>query len=132
MSPGAPRPGAVVRSVGYTISEADIDLFAAVSTDFSRLHSDAAYAARGLFGQRVGHGLLGMSLAEGLLARQRPRDAIAFAWQWDFTAPFFIGDTLRGEAAVEAIEEVAELSLVGIRGGRVECLWPIAARGALT
>ena len=102
----------MIRSAGYTIGEADIVLFAAVSTDFSRLHTDAAYAARGLFGQRVGHGLLGMCLAEGLLSRGRSPAAIAFAWEWEFAAPFFIGDTLRAEARAGAIEDRAALSVV--------------------
>jgi acyl dehydratase len=101
----------VTRSAGYTVGEADIVLFAAVSTDFSRLHTDAAYAARGLFGQRVGHGLLGMCLAEGLLSRRRPSNAIVFAWEWEFAAPFFIGDTLRAEAEAETIEDGATLSV---------------------
>ncbi|MDP7242369.1 MAG: MaoC/PaaZ C-terminal domain-containing protein [Rhodospirillales bacterium] len=101
----------MISSAGYTVDEADIVLFAAVSTDFSRLHTDAAYAARGLFGQRVGHGLLGMCLAEGLLSRRRPPDAIAFAWEWEFRAPFFIGDPLRAKARAEATEEGAELSV---------------------
>lgn len=103
--------GNVIRSAGYTVGEADIVLFAAVSTDFSRLHTDATYAARGLFGQRVGHGLLGMCLAEGLLSRGRSPAAIAFAWEWEFTAPFFIGDTLRAEANAETVEGSAELSI---------------------
>ena len=103
MSASRPRSGDVTRSVGYTIGEADIALFAAVSTDFSRLHTDAAYAAVGQFGRRVGHGLLGMCLAEGLLGRRRA--AIAFAWEWEFSAPFFIGDTLSAEATVEAVDE---------------------------
>jgi acyl dehydratase len=112
MTASGPPPDDVTRSAGYTIGEADIVLFAAVSTDFSRLHTDALYAARGLFGQRVGHGLLGMCLAEGLLGRRRPPDTIAFAWEWEFAAPFFIGDTLRAESRAEAIEEGPDLCIV--------------------
>ena len=101
-----------MRSEGYTIDEADIALFASVSLDFSPLHSDSAYAARSLFGKRVGHGLLGMCLAEGLLSRQRRSDMIAFAWEWDFLEPFFIGDTISVEATLSEIAEETDLKIL--------------------
>ena len=100
-----------MRSVGYTVGEADIVMFAAVSKDFSPLHTDSAYAARGLFGERVGHGLLGMCLAEGLLSHQRLPDVIAFAWEWEFSGPFFIGDTICAEASLLAIQEGTDLRI---------------------
>ena len=80
------------------MSESDIALFAGLSADFSPVHSDAAYAARGFFGRRVAHGLLGMSLAEGLLSRMPGQEAPAAAWEWSFDAPVFAGDTLHAVA----------------------------------
>ena len=58
-----PGLGAARIAPAQTISEADVALFAGLSFDFARLHTDAAYAAKGVFGRRVGHGLLGMLLA---------------------------------------------------------------------
>ena len=90
----APVGFEAVRSPARTITEADIALFAAITKDSSPVHTDAAYADEGVFGGRVGHGLLGLCLAEGLLSRARRADMIALAWEWEFTQPFFVGDTL--------------------------------------
>lgn len=90
-----------VRSPARTITESDIALFAAITKDSSPVHTDAAYANAGVFGRRVGHGLLGLCLAEGLLSRARPKGAIALAWEWEFTEPFFIGDTLWAQSEPE-------------------------------
>ena len=88
-------------SQARTVTESDIALFAGLSADFSPVHSDAAYAARGVFGRRVAHGLLGMSLAEGLLSRTPGQDAPAAAWEWSFDAPLFPGDTIHAVAEPE-------------------------------
>ena len=88
-------------SPARTVTEADIALFAGLTADFARLHTDAAYAARGVFGRQVAHGLLGMSLAEGLLCRTSGAvDPIA-AWEWSFVAPVFAGDTIFALAEME-------------------------------
>jgi acyl dehydratase len=107
MSTRPPRIGEVRKSGARTISDADIALFAALSYDFSRLHTDHTYASRGLFGQRVGHGLLGLCLAEGMLSRAGALRGIVFAWEWSFEAPLFAGDTMFAEATIERIEETA-------------------------
>ncbi|RWI88940.1 MaoC/PaaZ C-terminal domain-containing protein [Mesorhizobium sp.] len=88
------------QSEGRTITEADIVQFAALTRDFSRLHTDAGYAARSVFGKRVGHGLLGLAVAEGLLARTRVLPGIVAAWEWTFSGAFFSGDTLWAEAEI--------------------------------
>ena len=91
-------PGEPNASRPRTVTESDIALFAGLSADFSPVHSDAAYAARGVFGRRVAHGLLGMSLAEGLLSRTPGQEAPAAAWEWSFDAPLFAGDTIHAVA----------------------------------
>ncbi|OYV26647.1 MAG: (R)-hydratase, partial [Acidocella sp. 20-63-7] len=45
-------------SLGKTITEADILMFSAVSTDTNPVHLDAEAAANSLFKQRVAHGML--------------------------------------------------------------------------
>lgn len=89
-------------SPARTVSDSDIALFAGLTADFSPVHSDAAYAARGVFGRRVAHGLLGMSLAEGLLSRTPGQEAPAAAWEWSFDAPIFAGDTIHAVANRES------------------------------
>jgi acyl dehydratase len=95
-----PLPGMRRKSEGRTVTEADIVQFAAVTRDFSRLHTDADYGARSVFGRRVGHGLLGLAIAEGLLARAAAWPGIVGAWDWTFSGAFFSGDTLYVEAEV--------------------------------
>ena len=94
-------------SPARTVTESDIALFAGLSADFSPVHSDAAYAARGIFGRRVAHGLLGMSLAEGLLSRMPGQEAPAAAWEWSFDAPVFAGDTIHAVAEPDLEPEPA-------------------------
>ena len=53
-------------SVGRTITEADVVAFAGLSGDFNPLHTDATFAAKTPFGQRVAHGMLSASISTGL------------------------------------------------------------------
>ena len=80
-----------------TVTEADVAMFAALSGDYNRLHTDAEYAARGPFGERIAHGLLGLSWVIGLGYRTEidPDGALAFlGLSWKFSGPIKLGDTL--------------------------------------
>ena len=61
--------GQKFNTVGRTVSEGDIFNFAGLTGDFNQIHTDAAFAATTQFGQRIAHGLLGLSLATGLVMR---------------------------------------------------------------
>ena len=61
--------GDQVESVGRTITEADIVNFAGISGDWNLIHTDAVYSQDHMFGQRVAHGLLILSIASGLAVR---------------------------------------------------------------
>src|SRR3989304_2409160 len=50
------EPGRRFSSPSRTVTEADIIAFAGQSGDFNLIHTDAAYAAQGPFGQRVAPG----------------------------------------------------------------------------
>jgi acyl dehydratase len=80
-----------------TVTEADVTLFAALSGDYNRLHTDAEYAAQGPFGERIAHGLLGLSIVIGLAYRTEidPDGAVAFlGLSWKFNGPIRLGDTI--------------------------------------
>lgn len=81
-----------------TITEADVVSFAGLSGDYNQIHTDAEFAReRSVFGKRVAHGLLGLSIVEGLKSRTGICENTALAsleWNWRFTRPIFIGDTL--------------------------------------
>lgn len=93
--------GVRVVSRGRTITEADLVMFSAFSGDWYPLHTDKEFAAGTVFGQRIAHGMLVLSVATGLVD-MKPGVVVAF-YGMDkvrFTAPTFIGDTIRVEAEV--------------------------------
>lgn len=97
--------GDTVESAGRTITEADIVAFAALSGDWNPMHVDAEYAKNSMFGQRVAHGLLVLSVASGLAMRLGFMEETVKAFlglDWKFRSPVFIGDTVRVRAAVKA------------------------------
>jgi 3-hydroxybutyryl-CoA dehydratase len=80
-----------------TITETDIQLFAGLAGDYTQLHTDVEFCKNTIFGQRVAHGLLGLSIASGLGARLGFIEGTAVALRevtWKFTGPIFIGDTI--------------------------------------
>ena len=51
-------------SPGRTVTEADIVIFAGLSGDYNVLHTDAEYMKTSIFGERIAHGLLGLSIQQ--------------------------------------------------------------------
>jgi acyl dehydratase len=104
--------GDATDSVGRTITEADIVNFAGISGDYNLIHTDAEYAKAELFGQRVAHGLLVLSVASGLAVRLGFMEDTIVAFrglEWRFTAPVFAGDTVRVRVTVEATKPMRRL-----------------------
>ena len=91
-------------SPGRTVTEADIVIFAGLSGDYNVLHTDAEHMKSSLFGERIAHGLLGLSIQQGLLDRVIPGQAVGplAAVKWKFKGPIKIGDTIHVEARVSA------------------------------
>ncbi len=102
--------GEEYESPGRTVTEADIVMFAGLSGDYNVLHTDAEFMKSSIFGERIAHGLLGLSIASGLLTRgMRPYATIAFmGLRWKFKGPIKIGDTIRVRAKVAAKKETAK------------------------
>ncbi|MBP6177353.1 MAG: hypothetical protein KA473_05510 [Anaerolineales bacterium] len=110
--------GQKVNTVGRTVSEADIFNFAGLTGDFNEIHTNADFASKTQFGQRIAHGLLGLSLATGLIMRTGFLEGTVLAFreinEWKFVKPFFIGDTITAEL------EIAETkALPRIGGGAI-------------
>jgi len=84
-----------------TVTEAHIVGFAGLTGDHYVLHTDAEYASRSAFGQRVAHGLLILSLGAGLIPLE-PGRVVALLGLEDvrFLAPVFIGDTVHPEMEI--------------------------------
>jgi 3-hydroxybutyryl-CoA dehydratase len=89
--------GDTVTSAARTITEADIVGFAALSGDWNAIHVDAEYAKNGMFGERIAHGLLGLSIASGLAAQLGFIEDTVIAFMgldWKFRGAIKIGDTI--------------------------------------
>ena len=86
------------------ITAALIDRFADLTGDRFAIHmKDEAAHALG-FERRVAHGLLILSLIDGL-KNQTPIQMKAVAslgWEWRFTRPVLLGETIRARFTVEA------------------------------
>jgi acyl dehydratase len=104
--------GDSVESVGRTVTEADIVLFAGLSGDYNLIHTDAEYSKSQTFGQRVAHGLLVLSIASGMAVRLGFMEETVMAFrslEWKFSAPVFAGDTIHLRVTVEEGKPMARL-----------------------
>lgn len=95
------------RSHGRTVTEADIVFWCTFTGDMFVLHTDAHYAAKSQFGQRIAPGLMVNAFMAGLGV---PPGAPAILANYGtdalrFTAPVFIGDTVHLETEVIGKEE---------------------------
>ena len=104
-------------SPGRTITETDIVLFAGLTGDWHPIHTNVEYAKKTMFGERIAHGMLGLSVGMALVFRLgpyvfTPKKFIAF-YGMDkvrFTGPIKIGDTIRCEVTVAELKEHDEKS----------------------
>lgn len=101
-----------VVSPGRTITEHDVMSFAGLSGDYNPLHTDCEFARDTVFGERIAHGMLGLSVATGLAARLGFIDGTAIAFlslDWKFKKPVLLGDTIHAVVAVTDKKEMPSL-----------------------
>jgi 3-hydroxybutyryl-CoA dehydratase len=115
--------GQKIVTVGRTVSEGDIFNFAGLTGDFNQIHTNAAFASKSQFGQRIAHGLLGLSLATGLIMQTGFLEGTVLAFreinEWKFVKPFFIGDTISAQLTItetKALPRVGGGSIVAAIG----------------
>jgi 3-hydroxybutyryl-CoA dehydratase len=89
---------------GINVTESHVVSFAGISGDLFDVHMDDEFARAQGFPHRIAHGLLGLSLADGLKTRAPVRllGVATLNWNWFFRAPLFIGDRMRVRIAVKA------------------------------
>lgn len=105
------EPGLVHETPGRTVTEADVVAFAGLSGDYNPMHTDADFAGRSPFGERIAHGLLGVAITSGLLARLSLFDGTGLAFlslSWEFAGPIRLGDTIRVRQTVRARRETSD------------------------
>jgi len=106
------------RSLGRTITEADIVNFAGLSGDFNPIHIDHQFAATTPFRRPIAHGLLVLAVGSGLSLHAPPMRTLAFLGmrEWHFRDPVFPGDTIHVITRVLDVQARA-------RGRRGEITW---------
>jgi acyl dehydratase len=112
------RLGETISTQARTVTEGDIMSFAALTGDDNRIHTNAEFSRNGPFGKRIAHGLLGLSLASGLLWQTGILDGTVIAFreinEWKFVKPVFIDDVVHAD-----LETLETKALPRIGGGSV-------------
>lgn len=90
--------------VAKTITEADIVLFAGVSSDVNAVHLNDEYARTTQFGGRIAHGMLTASLLSSVLGNRLPGPGVIYLSQsLRFRAPVRPGDTVHARVVVKEV-----------------------------
>ena len=91
-------------SIAKTVTEADIILFAGISTDVNPAHLDEEYAKGTMFGGRIAHGMLSAGFISAVLANHLPGPGTIYLSQTlKFKAPVRPGDTVRATVTVTEV-----------------------------
>ena len=89
--------------IAKTITETDVYSFAGICGDFNPLHVNEIEAKNTIFGKRIAHGILGVSLISTVLGMYLPGPGTIYASQnIQFTKPIYFGDTITAD--VEIVE----------------------------
>jgi len=104
--------GQEVESATRTMTESDVVLFAGLTGDYNLIHTDAEFAKSTRAGQRVAHGLLGLSIASGLATRIGFMEGTILAFlglTWKFKGPILFGDTIRMRGKVTRLRAMPSM-----------------------
>jgi acyl dehydratase len=86
------------------VTTAEIAAFADLTRDRNPLHVDAEFAAAMPYGQIIAHGILGLSLGNGLIEETGVHSGTSIALlgvnDWSFKLPIIAGDTIRARATI--------------------------------
>lgn len=106
-SVAAPHDLAVGDVVRFTksVTEADVDRFAAASGDTNPLHLDEDFAEATRFDGRIVHGTLVSGLISAALARL-PGNVVYLSQEVEFRSPVRVGEAVT--AVVEVVEDLGE------------------------
>jgi len=95
----------------HTVTQEEVNLFAAATNDHRWIHVDTERAKAGPFGATVAHGYftpsLGPSFLNEILVVDGPRFAVNYGLnRVRFPAPVPVGSNLRCGASLESVEDV--------------------------
>ena len=107
------------QSPSKTLTDAHFMFFAGMTGDAHPLHYDDEYAKKTRFGRRLAHGLLLTSMTAvgaSSLAAIIEESIVAFVEQTTrFKGPAFIGDTIKPEHEIVALERKRSAGLLTLR-----------------
>ncbi len=97
--------GGTYTTPGILVTETHIAGFAGLTGDFFEVHTDDEFARSIGFNGRIAHGLLGLSMTDGLKNRSEVRiKAIAsLGWNWKFLGPIHVNDRIQADITVKAL-----------------------------
>ncbi|MBS1191521.1 MAG: acyl dehydratase [Rhodocyclaceae bacterium] len=100
-------------SISKTVTEADIILFAGISTDVNPVHLDEEFARTTSFGGRIAHGMLSAGFISAVVGTRLPGPGtIYLAQSLRFKAPVRPGDTVTATVTItEIIPEKKRIKL---------------------
>jgi len=96
-----------------TVTETDVAMFCAISSDFDPIHIDEEYARTTVFGRRIAHGILSMALLSTVSAAisrravERGSRGVSVSMGYDtirFLKPVYLGDTLTARYTIQSRE----------------------------
>ncbi|KZX96819.1 MULTISPECIES: MaoC family dehydratase [unclassified Sulfitobacter] len=95
----------MTRYLQKVVTDEDIEMFAAVSTDRNPVHLDDDYARDTIFEGRIAHGMLTAGLVSAVIGEQLPGHGTVYLGQsLKFLGPVRPGDMVRAEVTVTDIE----------------------------
>jgi acyl dehydratase len=101
--------GDEVHTDSHTVTMDGILAFADVTRDHHPLHTDEDYCKKTPFGRPIAHGLMGLSLIEGLKSELKLYENTSVAsLGWDkvrFRSPIFAGDTVHVRVVFDSKRE---------------------------
>lgn len=98
------------KTYSKTLTEKDIQLFAACSGDINPVHLDKDFAATTAFGEPIGHGMWTGALISAAIATQLPGPGSVYRGQsLVFKNPVKVGDTVTVTLTVNEIKEKIKL-----------------------
>ena len=93
------------RDLSKVIGDAEIEMFAALSTDHNPVHLDEDYAQQTIFGGRIAHGMLTAGLISAVIGEQLPGHGSVYLKQnLTFIAPVRPGDRVDASVCVREID----------------------------
>lgn len=102
--------GDQIETGALKVTTALIDNFAGMTGDRFEIHMSTEAARRHGFADRVAHGLLVLSLVDGLKNQAEAQfDAVAsLGWDWRFSAPVLEGDTIGVQITVAGLRPTSD------------------------